>query len=197
MRIGFDVDGILAAFIPAYQNLVIQTAGHDMFLPGDDVNPPCWDWPEFRGYDKATVRKVWQTITSGSTFWQSLTPLDGVAELNAVAEQLIKHDVYFITSRPGVLAKQQTENWLIQHTGFFNPTVLISSDKGACCKALNLDAYIDDKLDNIYDVVVESPETRLYCLGMRYNQDDNPVAPRYYTRVSSLAEMLALESERL
>lgn len=206
MRIGFDIDGVLANFIPAYQDLVVEVAGEDRFLPGDNVNPPCWNWPQHRGYSEEVVGEVWKQIIASPSFWNGLGPLEGASTLALVYEDLCRrHDLYFITARPGARAKAQTEEWLgyyIAGMSGYDPTVLISSDKGLCCKALKLDAYIDDNLDNVDSVSVETaprdkkglrvglPTTRTYLLDRNYNQGATCSG---ITRVRSVGQMLDYE----
>lgn len=182
MRIGFDIDGILANFIPAYQRAVIKVAGENLFHPGDDKDPPCWDWPELRGYDPAVTKKVRQLIRESPDFWMNLNEVPGdCSTLRLTVLDLDRwHDIYYITNRMGNSAKWQTEQWLILHLGIERPTVLISAEKGLIAKALQLDCYVDDNLDNVNDVVGRTgPEqieakTRTYLMNRNYNQ---PTAP--------------------
>jgi 5'(3')-deoxyribonucleotidase len=188
MRIGFDVDGVLADFITAYQKLVVKFAGVDLFRPGDNVNPPVWDWPEHRGYSKDVTRRVWKhIIEEDPRFWANLGTVEGARTLAFAYYDLVqRHDLYFITSRPSNFgAKRQTEEWLERRIGVRNPTVLISSEKGKCCDALKLDAYIDDYAVNIEACVstrisqieqakakgVEPTPTKVFCLDRNYNSE--------------------------
>lgn len=197
MKIGFDVDGVLANFIPAYQLLVIEAAGGvNLFHPGDDKEPPCWNWPELRGYDKETMGRVWDTIRGSHTFWMNLGEAPGCSTLRMVILDLMRrHDVYFVTNRMGRDAKWQTEQWLILHLGIERPTVLLTADKGLVAKALSLDCYIDDFLGNAYLVVGESPSTRMYLLDLPYNRDGRP--DKGFTRVKSVGAFLDAELARL
>jgi hypothetical protein len=192
MRLGFDVDGVLANFIPAYQRLCIEVGGRDLFQLGDEVNPPCWNWPEFRGYTREEVSEVWNRIKADTGFWSSLKPLDGADTLRFTYRGLdAANDLYFITSRVGERVKQQTENWLVAHITDFapgTPTVLISSAKGLCAKALKLDAYLDDNLDNANDVVKQTDGAcKVFLLDCAYNQG---ITDQRITRVRSLGQML-------
>lgn len=200
MRIGLDVDGVLADFIPAYQALVVRMTGKDLFKPGDDVNPPCWDWPQFRGYTDTEIKAVWAQIIADPEFWSKLKPLEGCDTLALCFEALsAEHDLYFITARPGARAKAQSEYWLWANVaGFSNrypTTVLISPAKGLCARALKLDAYIDDNLDNALSVASVSPATRTYLLDRNYNQ--SAALPAEITRVRSVGQMLDYELNNL
>jgi len=219
MRIGFDLDGVLANFVAAYQALTVKVAGKDLFDPDDVNNPPCWNWPEHRGYSADTMKEVWQRIAASPNFWLSLEPYwDRINTLALCIEDLEQnHDVYFITDRPGYRAKRQTESWLKMYLPYndeaVHPTVLLASAKGAAAKALKLDAYVGDNLDNVKDVLRESPMTRVYLLDRSYNQGDaivtvvdnptpfNETAPawmrmergRSATRITTLGDLLTRE----
>lgn len=214
MRIGFDIDGVLANFIPAYQALVVKLAGEDRFQPGDDIDPPCWNWPEFRGYSKEVVGEVWKTIMCRSDFWFNLQPIvPNVETLRMLLPTLSAHDTYYITSRPGLAVKTQTEDWLCGVLRVDQPpTTLIVGHrvKGIVCKALGLDVYIDDNLDNVIDCLRDSPNTRTYLLDRRYNQGDAAyelqvkgeggceyTERREAIRVATLGEMFDAERDRL
>lgn len=192
MRIGFDVDGILADFVRAYQMAVVKFAdGVDLFLPGDITNPPTWDWPEHRGYSKDVTKRVWKhIIEENQTFWFDLGRLEGMRTLALMYPDLVqRHDIYFITSRPSNFgAKAQTERWL-QDSGVWNPTVLISSDKGGCCAALKLDAYIDDYDVNVEGVLRKSPDTKMFLLERNYNGLVDAPADANLYRVKTVGQM--------
>ena len=189
MRIGFDVDGILANFIAHYQMLTVKMAGFDLFQPGDIENPPTWDWPEMRGYDPVFMKRVWAAIIESPNFWRNLPPLEDARTLALVAPDLqTRHDLYFITSRPSSKgAKRQTEAWLQEHIGIALPTVLISGEKGIACRALKLDAYIDDYHENIVNVLEQSPGTDAFLKSTNYNAAYR--APEMVRRVNTLGQM--------
>jgi 5'(3')-deoxyribonucleotidase len=194
---GFDVDGVLADFIRAFQCLIIDISGKNLFEPQDADNPPTWHWPQHRGYSNELMDfntgPVWRHIKSSPDFWRELGEHDGASTLAMVIADLErKHDIYFVTNRQGDTAKQQTEEWLTEHIGLDAPTVLISEQKGMCAKALKLDAYIDDNLKNCLDVAERSPDTRCYLLTKAYNQSDLAL-PESIRRVNTLGQMLDYE----
>lgn len=192
MRIGIDVDGVLANFVVSYRRLIVTMTGRNLFQPGDDVNPPVWDWEKLRGYTDEEIKPVWAHIMTSPDFWVHLTALPGATALaQRIARLENDHDLYFVTARVGDGAKWQTEVWLNTMIPVQLPTVLLSKDKGAICKALNIDLYIDDNLPNVQGVVEQSPKTRTYLLDYAYNQEDI-VAPQY-RRVSSVEEMFRNE----
>lgn len=178
MRIGFDVDGILADFSQAFMRAIIAASGRDLFHPEDWDNPPCWDWDKFRGYAPSEREAAWETVRQSPDFWFNLGPLDTNVSALARAFEPIDddHEVYFITQREGVQVRKQTEDWLIYNLGLMKvPTVLIVGHrvKGVVAKALKLNAYVDDNYDNCVDCVRESPTTRTYLLDRSYNRGEN------------------------
>lgn len=178
MIVGIDVDGIVANFFAAYENLIVEVSGKDLFPARYPVLlPPVWNWPQAWGYSEEVIGEAWRYIKSSPTFWTELTPLPYAREF---LEHLDKsdHEVYFITDRPGLAPQMQTQLWLSDH-GFFGPNVIISrKGKGAVAAALSLDVYIDDKGENILDVVQKSPSTRVYMLKYPYNEEFVAQAPR-------------------
>ncbi len=168
MRIGYDVDGVLADFNAAYINLVAAKTGKDLF-PNRPFEITTWDYPESYGYTKEDMTRVWAHIAESDSFWKNLVAYPGVyGYLSLRIKQ--SDDVYFVTSRPGSTAKAQTEYWLRSNGFRGEPTVLISSEKGEVCHALKLDAYIDDRVENCQDVANKSPETLCVMLARPWNR---------------------------
>lgn len=149
--LGVDVDGVLANFNDGFIKLCVEVTGRDLF-PTRPFDIPCWNYPEFYGYTHEELTTVWETIEKSPTFWKSLPAYeDTINAVRYIREMYaIGSDIYFVTSRPGKSAKVQTEEWL--RTWCLPPTVLISSAKGLCSRALGFDAYIDDRWENALDV---------------------------------------------
>lgn len=191
MRIGIDIDGVLADFNTAFIPYYIDVTGHDQF-PERPFDIPVWDYPQFYGYSDVEDKEVWKRISEDRSFWGTLPPYADIhRSANALlARETAGDDLYFITSRPGVNAKAQTEWWLSQWMPVGRNTVLISSQKGLCARALDLDAYIDDRDRNIFDVVTTHPKTSAYILDRPWNRTPN--VPLGAHRVKSVEEFLSL-----
>lgn len=151
MRIGLDIDGVLADFNAGFIQRCKEVTGEDKFPP--NYIPHTWNYPQALGYSEAQVSAVWENIKRDPMFWAKLPAYAHTDDfLHALCDQTWnEHDVYFVTSRLGLRSKLQTEDWLDAH---FYPfaTVLISSKKGASALALDLEIYIDDKTENCEDV---------------------------------------------
>jgi hypothetical protein len=173
MRIGCDIDGVLADFNTAFIARVILVTGKDLF-PVRPFDIPTWNYPEHYGYTGAEVSAVWESIKADDNFWASLPAYDDTRAtlFHLSNQQYMGDDIYFVTARPGVFAKQQTERWL-RANGFTNPTVLISSLKGHCAEALALDRYLDDRWENALSVA-DTPDTYPYLLVRPWNRGNNP-----------------------
>jgi 5'(3')-deoxyribonucleotidase len=207
VRIGFDVDGVLADFTRSFVPLLIRVTGKNLFQPDDINNPPCWNWDLHRGYTKDESRMAWAVIKESRDFWASLRTTPQVRTLRMMILDLLRnHEVYFITNRTGTDVKWQTELWLRQHLQIDLPTVLISGAKGLCAQALKLDVYVDDNADNVNDVVNRTgPEQsrnscRTYLLDTTYNRPGGPenvVVDARVNRVSTLGQMFDAELANL
>lgn len=170
MRIGVDVDGVLADFNTPFIEYVVAVIGVDRF-PARPFEPTTWDYPEQYGYSSDDVSRVWETIKGDTKFWRTLPKYETtLRDIEALRFQrdVCDDDVYFITARPGRLAKWQTERWLACH-GFDSPTVLISGDKALCASALALDVYIDDKPENVVSVLTDCLRTSVYLMDRPWN----------------------------
>lgn len=184
--IGVDVDGVLANFFKAYEDLIIDVSGVDKF--GDSryphVFPRVWNWPESYGYNKETMNQVWDEIKFSESFWLNMEPLPGAEGfLNKLSQT--DHEVYFITDRPGIETQLQTTAWLEEH-GYPLPSVIISrKGKGAVCDALSINYYIDDKVENIEDVNWKSAHTKAFLLYYPYNNHFE-----YPFRINSLVSFM-------
>lgn len=172
--IGVDVDGVLADFNRSFIELVVEETCRDL-LPPRPFDIPVWNYPQYYGYTDSEVARVWEIIEQHPSFWARLSPYTDIFDSSIYLRDAMAagHDVYFVTSRPGLTSKRQTETWLWQQ-GFPNPTVLISSAKAAIAGALKFDAYIDDRWENA--VGVAGTNTKSVLLNRPWNAGYNAAA---------------------
>lgn len=190
MKIGVDIDGVVADFVSAYSELINKTAGLNL-QPQSDTYPTEWYYERAAGLTKKDENTVWNHIrTTG--FWGTLHALPGAVDaLTRLWKLEREHDIYFITSRPGTRAKWLTQQWLSWH-GFANATVLLANDKGSIAKGLELDVMIEDKPENLEAVLLNGNrgKTQGYMIDRPYNrkwQKENQNAVRF----SDMFEMVA------
>ncbi len=197
LRIGVDIDGVLADFNEAYVRRCISVTGKDLFPgPYGTWTIKTWNYPEAFGYTAEEVSAVWDSIKKDGYFWESLghydTTHDDIAML-AYCASILNDDLYFITARPGIMSKTQTERWLAHKVRLtvgshkFEPTVLITSKKGLAARTLDLDVYIDDKWENCLEVAQTS--TRCFMMNRGWN-NQYEAAAYDIIRVQSVADMM-------
>lgn len=170
--VGIDCDGVLCNFTKGYAALLTAETGI-VFTDEEIAAPATWYWDRAHGVTREQEDKVWKQIKSAPAFWYGL---DALPRADAFLVDLSdsSHEVYFITDRPGYMPQTQTQMWLQEH-GYACPSVCISRNgKGAVAAALKLDVYIDDKGENVLDVIAKSPTTRTYKLRYPYNEAFDP-----------------------
>lgn len=190
MRWGCDVDGVLAKFDPGFLVVLNRLSGKSLQLP--DKEPHDWYWPTTElGFSKKEVDNAWRWVDDNPWFWAQLHAYETAGHDLSRLEQLSAqgHLVYFITQRSPDGAKVWTEHWLRTH-GISHPTVLISGIKGPVAEGLELDVMVDDRPENLADIIAASPKTRVYLVRRPWNE--KYVFPNVVTSVSE-----ALDAERL
>jgi 5' nucleotidase, deoxy (Pyrimidine), cytosolic type C protein (NT5C) len=163
LRIGFDMDGVLADFAAAYR--AIETRLYGPAEPARIDNPE--DVADVDEGDRKTPipsqrrrDAIWEAIRHTPDFWQTLAPTDPGA-VRRIHELTLRHrwEPFFITQRPatdGQTVQRQTQHWLIDQ-GFDWPSVLvINGPRGAAAGALGLHYHVDDSPTNCVDVKSES-----------------------------------------
>jgi phosphoglycolate phosphatase-like HAD superfamily hydrolase len=104
--------------------------------------------------------RLWAHVRRTEDFWLSLPEIDeGIVAHIAATALARRWDVIFVTTRPrsrGQTTQLQSQKWLQQH-GFPFPSVfVVQRSRGLIADALELDAVVDDRLDNCVDVALES-----------------------------------------
>ena len=194
MIIGVDVDGVLANFEAGYTKLLSKCAGGRIEVPSD-FQPASWNYEETLGFTTREVSDSWEEIKRSPSFWRDLPPLPGAVDaLNTLWRKFAlaeTHEVYFITTRPGLTARYQTELWLSRH-GFPRPCVLICrGNKAPIVKNLGIRRFIDDKSETAI-AVYEETDSLVWLPRYAYNRDAQEYAKDKgkFTCIDSVTEFV-------
>ena len=188
LRIGVDVDGVLANFRAAFHNAAHECLRRDIEELEDPKSP--------QSLLEKDVHRVWEWVAKTTNWWMGLEPYepDQIARLYSVV-RAGHWEVFFLTNRPpsaGDTVQFQTQ-WWIERQGFYLPAVLtVPGSRGEIANALRLDLVIDDLSMNCVEVVSASSAKALLML-----RDNNPTAEQHATArgigvVHNLAEAIGV-----
>jgi hypothetical protein len=156
LRLGFDIDGVLADFRTAFRDTAKQCLG-GAAVDGDKA-----------GLSAKDVEKVWSHIAGVSNWWLRVRPYepDQIERLYNLA-RTARWEVFFLTKRPssgGDPVQFQTQWWLEQN-GYYLPSVLtVPGSRGELANALRLDLVVDDQLINCAEIIGAGPTKTLLMI---------------------------------
>lgn len=187
MRIGIDVDQVLAGFGESF----VGTAR----AMGFNVPWPIPDW-DF-GMKKDDFAFVFKEICAGPAgkgFWENLPVIIDGLDKTLLLKCCRENEVYFITTRSWEGSQQVTAKWLQKKLGIPAPSVIVSEHKGTVANALLLDRHLDDNVGNAFDMA-RSLGTKSYLLKTSYTESfpeyhTLPELKKKITEVKSVAEYL-------
>jgi hypothetical protein len=186
LRIGVDIDGVLADFRTAFH----ETAQRCLRREVADVQDP----RSSQTLADADVRRVWDYIGRTTNWWMDVPAYeaDQVARLYEVT-RAAKWEVFFVTARPpsaGDSVQFQTQWWL-ERLGFYLPAVVtVPGSRGELSNALRLDLFIDDLPRNCIDVVTGSSAKAILMLRTAEDSAKQHALDRGIGVVSTLGEVL-------
>jgi hypothetical protein len=184
LRLGLDVDGVLADFRSAFQEAARRCLKRKSLPPGSVAGDPL---------SPLEIERVWKQIARTPNWWMGLEPYEPeqIARLYALA-RAGHWEVCFLTKRPasaGDAVQFQTQWWLEQH-GFFLPAVItVPGSRGDLANALRLDLVIDDQFVNCAEVIGASPTKAVLMLRDGNQELKKHAIDRGIGVVSSLAEV--------
>ena len=179
IRIGFDVDGVVADFAAGYRAVGQRLFGgpparadepesedraqeHRETRIREAVDRPGETPADSHQPHEMRRRRdlIWKEIKGTRDFWATLQPIeaDGVSRIHQL---MLRHrwEVFFITQRPataGDTVQRQTQRWLVAQ-GFDFPSVLVvTGSRGIVSSALRLSYHVDDNPQNCIDVRADS-----------------------------------------
>lgn len=176
LRIGFDLDGVLAdmetALIREAEKLFGPSVGQSATPPAaaaphasmsDLVPEDVSDNAPLRHELHLTAKQrrlLWRQVSAIDGFWESLEEIEPgiVASLASIATER-RWEIMFLTRRPataGATSQVQSQRWL-EAKGFRFPSVyVVTGSRGLIASALSLDIVVDDTPSNCVDVASDS-----------------------------------------
>jgi hypothetical protein len=151
LRLGVDLDGVVADFRRAFQALARRVLHHRVSAATD---------PETVTLTQKELDQVWRALARTHNWWTTLEPYepDQIARLYALAREH-RWEVAFLTKRPpsaGDSVQFQTQWWLEQHGYPLPAVVTVPGSRGELANALRLDVVVDDQLINCVEIVSSS-----------------------------------------
>jgi hypothetical protein len=164
LRVGFDLDGVVADFRTAFLDLA---AAH---LGPEAIRKPSAPLPDVDAVSAADAKRVWKIITETQNWWLGVRPYEPaqIARLYQLARRF-RWEVSFLTSRlptAGDSVQFQSQAWLETY-GFYLPAVVtVPGSRGEIANALRLDVVIDDQFLNCLEVIGASQAKAMLMLQM-------------------------------
>ena len=156
LRLGIDVDGVVADFRTAFRALAERELG----IAPDDVETEL---------SKPDVDRLWRSVAGATNWWLDVPPYepDQIERLYTLVRRA-RWEVFFMTSRPtsaGDAVQLQTQVWLERH-GFYLPSVLTAPTgaRGELTRSLRLDLALDDRMVNCLEIISASNAKALMIL---------------------------------
>jgi hypothetical protein len=170
LRLGFDLDGVVADFRTAFLDAAAQLLG------GNSIQRQSSPMPDLDGVSAADAKRVWKAITETPNWWLGLAPYEPaqIARLYQLSRRF-RWEVSFLTTRiptAGDSVQFQSQAWLEAH-GFYMPAVVtVPGSRGEIANALRLDLVIDDQFLNCLEVVSSSQSKAILILQMGNKSGD-------------------------
>ena len=186
LRLGIDIDGVLADFRNAFRDTARECLHREVMSDALSDN----------SLSHIDIDRVWNHIGRRPNWWMTLRAYEPgeIAKLYSLARSN-KWEVCFLTKRPasaGDSVQFQTQWWLEQQ-GFYLPAVItVPGSRGDLANALRLDLAIDDQFVNCAEIIAAGPTKAVLMLrdansSMRQHATDRGVGV-----VSTLADTLPI-----
>ncbi len=164
LRLGFDLDGVVADFRTAFLDAAAGVLGRD------SIRQRSSPMPDLDAVSAAEAKQVWKVITETPNWWLGLAPYEPaqIARLYQLSRRF-RWEVSFLTTRiptAGDSVQFQSQAWLEAY-GFYMPAVVtVPGSRGEIANALRLDLVVDDQFLNCIEVVGASQAKAILILQM-------------------------------
>jgi hypothetical protein len=148
MRVGLDIDGVLASFLGGFIKRAAERGLGDRFPKTPS------EWTTHYSGDHDAFKRIWDEVTKDHSFWANLDPLvhpDEIGDLTVDG---------YVTARP--CPNEVSVEWL-ERNGFPKApvmTVPYGSSKVEALNILGVRLFIDDNVKNFEEI----NEAGLTCL---------------------------------
>lgn len=172
LRVGIDIDGVLADFRSAFHAAARHCLGREV----DDTG----ERHATQGLQQRDVKRVWAHVAKTTNWWMTLKAYEPeqVGRLYSLT-RAAGWEIFFLTNRPasaGDTVQFQTQ-WWIEELGFYLPAVLtVPGSRGEIANGLRLDLVIDDLVLNCVEVVSGSTAKALLL-----QRDHDPATEKHAT----------------
>lgn len=183
LRVGFDLDGVLADFRSAFSHFASEVL-RERIDPSVPIDSP--------SRTPGELDRVWEAIGRSHNWWTRLQPFepDQIPRLYSLAREG-PWEVVFLTKRPpsaGDSVQFQTQWWLEKH-GFFMPAVItVPGSRGELANALRLDLAVDDQLINCAEILGASTTKTVLVL-----REGEPASLRAHATARGIGVVSTLE----
>ena len=190
LRVGFDLDGVVADFRTAFLECAVKLLGRAA------IQRPTSPMPDLDSVSEADAKRVWKVIIETPNWWLGVAPYEPaqIARLYQLARRF-RWEVSFLTSRlptSGDSVQFQSQAWLEAH-GFYMPAVVtVPGSRGEIANALRLDVIIDDQFLNCLEVVGASQAKAVLLLRMGDQNLERQATERGIGVVHGLNEVVDL-----
>jgi uncharacterized HAD superfamily protein len=169
MKIGMDIDGVLADFVTPFLQLLERRVG------GPPIDPASITDPNFQHHPLLTRELIYECMVDASydpEFWRMLAPLPSAQQWQSLSRISRDNEVVFITHRwvrDSYDINQVTCEWLRRH-GIDNPVVYFTQElKSQLVRQMNIELFVDDRHENCEDVATQT-EAVVLMPHRPYNQ---------------------------
>lgn len=154
IKIGVDIDGVIANFIRGFSILARNRFGKHVPIIENKEDILTWDF-SFLNITEREAGEIFIEIQKSDSFWTTLKVVDLESWRDFITEfNTDKYEVYFISNREnGINLHSQTVKWL-NSVGWRNPQVILTKTKHYIIGLLEIDYFIDDNSKNCQDALM-------------------------------------------
>ncbi|MEK6890862.1 MAG: hypothetical protein AABX03_01870 [Nanoarchaeota archaeon] len=172
MNIAFDCDGVISYFHSIFSKVANELFGIPIVEDINEVKSYLWD--EWHPLSKKQVNNTWRKIDEDVyEFWYSMEPLVDSSVFKRIKTlEENNHKLFFVTSRRDTAGRNviaQTNDWIRNHIGLTNFSIIPSEKKGKIIEGINADYFIEDCVENLLEVFHQGTKCKLFLLARPYN----------------------------